>query len=149
MTKVLVPLSPERFLVGLKGVIHPALLDIQVWGWTDKAVEALETLDQAVLIREQGGVLKSVLHSAKQLSEDEECIRGSTDPHVAAINSNKRLLRWKELLDSIDHEDLSKIDELREGFKLTGWITNSHLYRPKLTPMQMNASLVLSSQRRP
>ena len=65
---------------------------------------------------------------AKELATAEKGLLDKAPPHVAKIMKGKRLVLWGEILKSLDYPDTSLIKEMAEGFRLTGWMTNSNMF---------------------
>ena len=61
-------------------------------------------------------------------------------PHCQRVLAGKRLLLLKELLRGLGHEDVSLVDDISSGFRLTGWLPPSNVMEPKITAPSESAA---------
>ena len=59
------------------------------------------------------------------------------EPGVAEVLQGKRILVWKEMLQSINYSDMGVVDEFCAGSKLTGQTDLTNLWPSKVTPATM------------
>ena len=59
------------------------------------------------------------------------------EPGVAEVLQGKRILVWKEMLQSINYSDMGVVDEFCAGSKLTGQTGLTNLWPSKVTPATM------------
>ena len=52
-------------------------------------------------------------------------------PHVLKLVGNKRLALWKEILRDCNYPDTSLIDNIASGFKLSGWMPRSNVFKTR------------------
>ena len=55
----------------------------------------------------------------------ERALHSSLNPHCAAVLEGKRLLLFGEMLKDISYPDVHLIDDICEGFRITGWMRDS------------------------
>jgi hypothetical protein len=51
--------------------------------------------------------------------------------HVRDLVGGKRLLLWKEILADYNYPDTSLIDEMAAGFRLSGWMGKSNVFKAR------------------
>ena len=81
--------------------------------------------------------IKCWLDRAKQLSAEEAEFLSKLHADVEAVISGKRLLIWKDLMQSISYEDSSVFDEFVQGSMLVGQCEASGLWPVTFNPATM------------
>ena len=99
------------------------------------------------LQKHRAGVLSSMIQRAKELARQEQQDLQTADPVVAQINKHKRLRLFSELLTSSGHPDKDLVSELRSGFHLTGWGSESGFLPKKFKPMTLQATCLEAMSR--
>ena len=69
---------------------------------------------------------------AKELSEAELTYKSSLPSYLRVLHKKKKLLLWAEILQSLDYPDKSLLEHIAEGFPISGWLPESHVF-PKET----------------
>ena len=69
--------------------------------------------------------LRSLLQLAEEFAPRQRQLLASCDAHVARINSKKRTLLLKHVLQTVGCQDTAIADELAAGFPLFGWLPES------------------------
>ena len=82
----------------------------------------------------KASALKFWLRRSIQLKSEEVELHRSLAPGVAEVLQGKRLLVWREMLQSIGYSDLGVCDEFFEGSTLTGQTMKTGLWPAKVTP---------------
>ena len=67
---------------------------------------------------------------AIELKEAERLHKLSLLKHCAEVLSNKRVLLFKEILESINYPDPELIHHMGQGFELSGWLPRSGVFLP-------------------
>ena len=86
--------------------------------------------------------MKKWLKRSLELRADEEKLHQKLPPHLGKILRGKRLLLFKEILIDLQYKDVSIVDDIISGFKLTGWAPQTGVFdpdvrRPQLTVEQL------------
>jgi hypothetical protein len=81
--------------------------------------------------------LKYWLRKSLQLRSQESELAATLEPGVAEVLQGKRILVWKEMLQSINYSDMGVVDEFCAGSKLTGQTDLTNLWPSKVTPATM------------
>ena len=59
---------------------------------------------------------------AQELQHQEEQEQAGLEPHLRNILKGKRLRLFETLLTSIDYPDKGLVQDMKRGFRLTGWL---------------------------
>ena len=81
--------------------------------------------------------LKYWLRRSLQLRSEESELVATLEPGVAEVLQGKRILVWKEMLQSISYSDMGVVDEFCAGSKLTGQTELTNLWPSKVTQATM------------
>ena len=69
---------------------------------------------------------------AKELASAEEKLQSELPSHLKSILGGKRLLLMKEMLEDASYPDTKLIEDISNGFGISGWLTKSNVF-PKET----------------
>ena len=126
-----IPSSPDEFIHRAIEAGHPRALDQFVDPQISDMLHSNFVAEPAELARTRVAFFNKYLERAKELSNEEERLRQSMPPHVKALVGGKRLVLWKEILTDLHYPDVGLIDEIAEGFKLSGWMSKSGVFKPR------------------
>ena len=87
--------------------------------------------EPAVLAKRRIDFFHKYLKRAQELQVEEDRLRDKMPAHVRELVGNKRLLLWKEILSDYGYPDVALLDEMAEGFKLSGWMEKSHVFKAR------------------
>jgi len=73
-------------------------------------------------------VFKSWLKKAVELKSQEDDLHERLPEHLKTILRGKKLSLWKHILVSLGYSDAKIVDEVIEGFSLTGWAKESGVF---------------------
>ena len=62
---------------------------------------------------------------AKELASDELAFQAKAPEHLRGLLKGKRLLLLKEILNELQYRDTSLVDDILNGFPITGWLPKS------------------------
>ena len=72
-------------------------------------------------------------------SRDEEVeIHKSLHPELERVVSQKRFCVFQSVLQDLGYVDVKVVDELKQGLQLTGWLPESGVFAPLVSPPQMH-----------
>ena len=71
------------------------------------------------------------MQHASELSDQEKELRRKMPQHVLKLVGNKRLILWKEILSDYGYPDTNLIDDIAAGFKLSGRMPRSHVFKTR------------------
>ena len=93
-------------------------VDEPIW---HASAESISDVGEAMV--SQFGIPREPLDSA------ERAIKCGLPPHMQSLMKTKRLLLFKEMLESFDYPDKPLISDLSEGFSITGWQNKTGVFR--------------------
>ena len=129
--------TPTEFLQEAMGLRHP--FNLPVSGDVDN-IEAMAKVLQLGKL----GTMKFRLQQVKKyrdlaavLEVDEKKLHNEMHPDLQVVMSSKRLLLFKQMMADAAIVDEKLFDELRQGFRLTGQLEPSGLFKPKFRPAEL------------
>ena len=84
------------------------------------------------IIKERAAFLKKWTLRCKELQSSEKDLHKGLEPHIQDVLKGKRLLLFKEILMDLNYPDKTLIDEICQGFNLSGWLPKSTVFPPSL-----------------
>eukprot|EP00435_Cladocopium_sp_Y103_P054514 s1794_g17.t1 len=141
-----IPSEPDEFIARAIEAGHPRSLDQFLDPQVEAAVRANFSSEPVDLAKKRISFFNKYLKRAQELSQAEQALRDKMPPHVRSLVGDKRLLLWKEILHDLNYPDTDLIDEIAEGFKLSGWMNRSNVLkqRTKRPSMSMETLKKLS-----
>ena len=131
------PWTPDEFVDRAVVAGHPAKLHSFLPPMLRDCIEKslMKSCSQRMAHRAQA--LKHWLRRSIQRKHQEEELVRTLEPGVAEVLQGKRILVWKEMLQSINYSDMGVVDEFCAGSKLTGQTDLTNLWPSKITPATM------------
>ena len=131
---VSIPLQPLEFVKKAVLAGHPKNLfaktsDLFLAAIRDTFVEHPEKVQ-----KKRANFMKKWLRRALELQPEEKRLRDSMPPYIAKILKGKKLLLFREILLDFGYPDESLVQNIIEGFALTGWAEPSNFFRPHVRP---------------
>ena len=87
--------------------------------------------DPSIVAKKRADFFKKYVKRASELAGQEEELRSKMPQHVLELVGNKRLVLWKEILSDYGYPDVNLIDDIAAGFKLSGWMPRSHVFKTR------------------
>jgi len=132
--------TPQQFLLEAALVQHPTdSLSNDLAGNEPAIIHSL-TKSKLEIIKFRVTKLKMVSDMRKQLAEDEARLHSTFPPERRADLAKKNLLLWKALLEQTSYQDVAIVDEVMQGFALTGKLNRSRVYPSLLRPASLTQS---------
>ena len=126
------PGDPETFLERAFKAGHPRSLDGMVNELVDEVAKKNFHGDMFELASMRINFFKHWSTRAKEL-ESRQCeMLKSAPAHAAKVLAGKRVALLQEILQSIDYPDTTLVSEMVQGFPLTGWMTKSGIFPPRV-----------------
>ena len=82
--------------------------------------------------------LKAMCDMAQELQHQEEQEQAGLEPHLRNILKGKRLRLFETLLTSIDYPDKGLVQDMKRGFRLTGWLPDTQTGPSKVVPPSLH-----------
>ena len=108
----------------------------------DQAIKANLEWPQHQLLAHRAAVFKGWLKKAAELKSEESALHDKLPQHLQKILCRKKLLLWKHILVSLGYGDAKIVDDIIEGFSLTGWapatgVFDKHVRAASMTVQQL------------
>ena len=132
-----VPRNPTEFMRAAQQVGHPRGHLVRTSSEVEKAIEANLEWPDHKLFAHRASIFKSWLRKAAELRKEEAELHQALPDHLKKILSRKKLLLWKHILVSLEYEDAKIIDEIIDGFSLTGWASESGVFDKRVRAATM------------
>ena len=137
-----VPRTPTEFLEAARLVGHPRGHLVRTSMDVDQAIKANLEWPQHQLLAHRATVFKGWLKKAAELRSEESALHDKLPQHLKQILCRKKLLLWKHILVSLGYGDAKIVDDIIEGFSLTGWapatgVFDKHVRAASMTVQQL------------
>ena len=110
---------------------HPRGLDVHVDGAMKGIIQKNLVEPPFALAKQRVEYLRRWTCRAKELNLEEERLRQGMPEHVRAVLGRKRLVLFGEMLSDLGYPDDKLVDDIASGFKLSGYMQKSNVFRPK------------------
>ena len=128
-----VPWTPDEFKSQALAAKHPKHLFAGLPSELRTTIDALATEGPAQVGATRTEQLRKWVGRVQELEPVERAIKQRMDINCAKVLQSKRLAVFKELLEASHHKDETIVADIAEGFKLSGPIPASGVYRAKRT----------------
>ena len=126
-----VPSEPKEFVQRAIKAGHPRGLDIHVDD-NMKSVIQMNLVDPPFkLAKKRVEFFKKWTARAVELNPAEDRLKSSMPEHVRQVLGPKRLLLFGEMLSELGYPDDKLIEDIASGFRLSGYMTNSRVFRAR------------------
>ena len=132
------PVEPEEFLQRSRGCGHPACSLPPLPPALDKTVSCLSSQRVADIHKTRCQRLKSMCDMARELQPQEDALQSSLQPHLKTILQGKRLHLFSTMLKGIDYPDTGLVQDMLQGFRLTGWLPDTQTRPSKVVPPSLH-----------
>eukprot|EP00435_Cladocopium_sp_Y103_P075258 s153_g55.t1 len=126
-----VPSEPDEFIQRAIAAGHPRSLDQHVDPQIRDMIHSNFVEEPANLAKKRVAFFHKYLKRATELSAMEDEMRSQMPEHVRQLVGNKRLVLWREILNDHGYPDTTLIDEMAQGFKLSGWMSRSNVFKAR------------------
>eukprot|EP00439_Symbiodinium_sp_Y106_P070600 s945_g12.t1 len=139
-----IPWTPDEFISRALAAKHPKHLFTGLPPELQATLDILTSKSPAEIGATRTEQLRKWVGRVQELAPVEQAIKQRMTDNCAKILRSKRLAVFKELLEASGHKDETIVADIAEGFKLSGPIPASGVYRPKRT----SATLTTAALRR-
>ena len=80
----------------------------------------------------------SQIHKLRCQRHQEEQEQAGLEPHLRNILKGKRFRLFETLLTSIDYPDKGLVEDMKRGFRLTGWLPDTQTRPSKVVPPSLH-----------
>lgn len=128
------PRTPQDFLEQALRVGRPRFLPYTASDGVHQLVSENIFSEASCLADKRNSFFRTWLARAQDLADDEKRLHASLSPHVRQVLQGKRILVFRDMLEDLEFPDVHLVDDMIQGFRLTGWMRDSgcflHLPRP-------------------
>lgn len=129
-----IPWTPDEFVQQASSAGHPSSVRSFLPEALQKCLEMYRTTNVAGRVANRAATVKFWLKRVLSLRQDEAELHTKLDTQVESVIKNKKILVWKEMLESISYPDMGVVDEFTSGAMLTGSAAPTGLWPKKFTP---------------
>ena len=125
------PRTPEEFLGEAIAKGHPHNLIARVPEASEGAINNLLFSPLHVRLESRANFFAKWLKRSLELKGAEADLHRQLPPHLRKVLQGKKLLLlWKEILVELQYKDVAVIDDIIQGFSLTGWAPRTGVFEP-------------------
>ena len=135
-----IPWPPEEFVAKACSSAHPGNIVSGVPTVLQEVIQKNAAESPASLGQFRTAALRHWASRARELSREESDYKSGLPPHCRQVLSNKKMCLFKELLSECGHGDTTLVDEASQGFRLSGAIPDSHIFKAKRTTASMSTT---------
>ena len=127
-----IPREPMDFVARAFEAGHPRSMSIHLSDFVQEMLRENFEHSPLTLLKKRAAFFWKWTARAKELSEAELTYKSSLPSYLQVLHKKKKLLLWSEILQSLDYPDKSLLKQIAEGFPISGWLPESHVF-PKET----------------
>ena len=145
-----VPWEPDAFVEEVVKAGHPMEMSTFLPPRLQSLLSTYKSMNSSERAANRLSAVKFWLKRAMELKGDEMNFQNDLDPAVAGVLRGKRILLWKQMLESIQYEDMEVVNEFSNGTKLVGEAQTTGLWPKKFKPASLtekDLSTISASQR--
>ena len=132
LIKLGVPRCPETFMKEATEAGHPRHALARVSDLMKSTLQEVFLGDPFKIRSKRASFLKKWMKRAVELRADERKLHDNLPDHLQRLLANKKLLLWKEILVDLEYPDYKIVDEICQGFPLTGWAEQSTVFQKQV-----------------
>ena len=140
------PVSPEVFVQRAVQSQHPQTCLPPLPAALERTVSLLADNKLPEIHRIRCQRLKTLCDIATELQPREDADHVALEPHLKSILQGKRIRLFECLLQGLRYPDKSLPQDMRQGFKLTGWLPDTQTRPSKVVPPAMHRDEVWSQR---
>ena len=123
-----IPRDPWDFVEKAVAAGHPRSLAIHLNGDIMNMLKENFAQEPHLVIKQRVYFLKKWTERCKELETSEAQMHQRLPEHLRGVLAGKRLTLFKEMLKDLDYPDVTLVDEICAGFKLSGWLPKSNVF---------------------
>ena len=126
------PVQPEEFLNLSGASVHPECHKPVLPVLLEHAVDRYCSLNNTQRNELRVHVLKGMIQRAQELADQEREVHAGLEPHARDVLKGKRLLLFQDLLSCMNFPDVNLVQDMQQGFRLTGWLEDTSVRPTKV-----------------
>ena len=124
--------TPEQFVAEAASLGHPSQLSTLLPAEILTAVRKIHRVGEATVAKERTATLRRWMSMAVELEPTEKSLKSSLPAFRKAVLQPKRLALFRALLQEVGREDTELVNEILQGFSLTGKLSRSNVFVQKV-----------------
>ena len=125
-----IPRDLWDFLARAIEVGHPRSLAIHLNEEVTNMLQQNFAGDLHALVKGRAAYLMKWTNRCKEPESEENRLHSSLEPHLQQVLRGKRLLVFQEMLNDLGYPDENLVQDICNGFKLSGWLQKSGVFPP-------------------
>ena len=122
------PRDPWDFVDRALEVGHPRSMAIHLSDGVERMLVRNFCEPPHVVVATRAKFLEKWTNRCRELQDAENEMQAGLDVHIREVLKGKRLLLLGEILNSLNYPDKTLVEDLKQGFQLTGWISRSGVF---------------------
>ena len=140
-----IPWNPLEFVEKACKAKHPRHMHEGVPEILARVIGQNSRKSAETLGRERTATMRRWVSHARECAQEEADFKASLPDHCQRILSQKRLIVFRDMLTEAGHGDESLVEELSQGFRLSGPIPDSHIFRARRTTASLTVGQLASA----
>ena len=140
--------TPEQFVAEAAGLGHPSQLSTLLPAEILTAVRKIHRVGEATVAMERTATLRRWMSMAVELEPTEKSLKSSLPAFRKAVLQPKRLALFRALLQEVGHEDTELVNEILQGFSLTGKLSRSNVFVQRFRPAEQSEAQLRAGAKR-
>ena len=127
-----IPREPWDFVSKAVAAGHPRSLGVHL---SENVMDMLRqnfSGEPYLLVKERAKFLQKWTTRCKELEKQEHQLHEGLEGHLKDVLQGKRLLVFQEMLEELGYPDKTLVEEIRAGFRLSGWQSKSNVFPASL-----------------
>ena len=134
---IAIPREPLDFLARAIEVGHPRGMAIQLPPVLQDVIDWNRDADAFEIYKHRIDFVRFWTHKAKELSKADADLLQRALTHLQPLLKGKRLVLWQAMLEYYQYPDATLIQDVVNGFPLTGWLPDSQVFPKDYRPPNM------------
>lgn len=127
-----IPREPWDFVQRAMEVGHPRSLAVHLNSAVTNMLRANFEGELFRLVKDRALFLAKWTKRSRELREAEASLHAKLAPHLQAVLKGKNLLILGEMLRDLEYPDRDLVEDICNGFKLSGWLKKSNVFPARL-----------------
>ena len=138
-----VPREPWDFVTQAVQVGHPRSMALHLNQEVTNMLRENFEMAPHLVVKQRVKFFRQWSERCKELEFEEQALHDRLEPHLQHVLKGKRLLLFKEMLQSLEYPDSRLVDDIAAGFPLSGWMPKSGVFPAGLKRPAQNVNAAL------
>ena len=141
---IAVPREPHDFMVRAVQAGHPRSVAISLPPDLCRVVDWNRDTAAFDIYKHRIEFVKFWSEKAKVMKFEDEKLLEAAPPHLRKLLCGKRLALWQAMIDHYEYPDKTLVQDVLNGFKVTGWLPDAGIFPKEFRPPSMDTSTLES-----